>query len=104
MPWNRERSVLGRPKPFENFFSVRDCECQVHRGKGAWQLAARYSYADFNDADIVGGQATSYTLGLNWYWNPYARWQFNYINGNLLREPVGSGDYQIFGMRFMVDF
>lgn len=104
IPWNRERGVLGRVQPFENFFRVRDCNCLTQTGWGAWQVAMRYSYADFNDLDITGGDGEAMTLGLNWHWNPYARWQFNYIIGDIKREPIGSGDYEIFGMRFMVDF
>ena len=45
-----------------------------------------------------------FTFGLNWYWNAYARMQFNYINGRIDREPLGVGDYEIFGVRMMVDF
>ncbi len=104
MPWDRETGTLERVVPYENFFSVRDCDCNVRRGLGAWQIAARYSYADLNDQNITGGDGSSFTLGLNWLWNPYTRLQFNYIVGEIEREPLGSGDYQILGMRLMVDF
>ena len=104
MPWDRETGTLERVIPYENFFSVRDCDCNVRRGLGAWQIAARYSYADLNDQNIIGGDGSSFTLGLNWLWNPYTRLQFNYIVGEIEREPLGSGDYQILGMRLMVDF
>jgi phosphate-selective porin OprO/OprP len=104
MPWDRKTGTLARIKPFENFFSVRDCEGCVRRGLGAWQVAARYSSADFTNENIVGGETDALTLGLNWYWNPYARWQFNYIIGDIDRQAAGGGDYQIIGMRFMIDF
>ena len=104
IPWNRKTGTIGRVKPFENFFRVRDCNCNVQRGMGAWQIAARYSYADLNDLDIVGGDGEALTVGLNWHWNERARMQFNYIIGDIKREPIGSGDYEIFGVRFMVDF
>ncbi len=104
MPWNRQRGTLDRVVPFENFFMVRDCDCNTQRGWGAWQVAARYSHADLTDFDIVGGTGDAMTLGLNWYWNPFARMQFNYILGEIDRTPVGAGDYEIFGVRFMVDF
>lgn len=104
MPWDRRTGTLGRVVPFENFFLVRNGDGDIRRGGGAWQVAARYSYADLNDLDIVGGQASALTLGLNWYWNPFARMQFNYVLGDVKRDPIGSGDYEIFGMRFMVDF
>lgn len=104
IPWDRKTGQLGRMKPFENFFAVRDCDCNVRRGLGAWQVAVRYSYADFNDEDIIGGQASAWTFALNWHWNPYARMQFNWINGEINRAPLGSGDYDIIGVRWMVDF
>lgn len=108
MPWERKSGTLGRIKPFENFFLLRGCNDECIRGKGAWQVAARYSYADFNDEDIFGGVGEAVTLGLNWYWNPNARVQLNYIFGNIDDRNVGGtlygGDYQIFGTRFMIDF
>ena len=72
-----------------------------------WELgkyAARYSYLDLQDQDIIGGEGESFTLGINWYWNAYARMQFNYINGEIERLPLAEGNYEIFGARFMVDF
>jgi len=117
IPWSRSSGTISRIKPFENFFVVRDKDCNVQRGLGAWQVAARYSWADFNSVDIFGGDAQSLTLGLNWYWNPYARVQFNYIHGTLEDRIVAGGsaqssgvgpglggDYDILGVRFMVDF
>lgn len=103
-PWVRKTGTLGRVKPLENFFAVRDCDGDRGHGLGAWQIAARYSYADLQDEDIIGGKGESLTLGLNWWWNPNARVQLNYIAGEIEREPIGSGDYQIFGVRWMVDF
>ena len=103
-PWNRQTGTLGRVKPFENFFAVKDCDCETQRGWGAWQLATRWSYADLSDENIDGGVGESLTLGLNWWWNQNARMQFNYIHGEIDRPSVGSGNYDIIGMRFMVDF
>jgi phosphate-selective porin OprO/OprP len=103
IPWERNRGTLGRVKPFENFFMVRDCDCDTQRGWGAWQVAMRYSWADLTDFDVIGGEADSWTMGLNWLWNPYARMQFNYIMGEVINDE-GSGQYDIFGVRFMVDF
>ncbi|MFK7765975.1 MAG: OprO/OprP family phosphate-selective porin [Mariniblastus sp.] len=104
--WERKTGTLGRIKPIENFFLVRDCECNTQSGWGAWEVSGRYSHADLNDFDIRGGEADSYTFGLNWYWNPYARMQFNYIIGENENAPGvgGFGDYEIFGLRMMVDF
>ena len=104
MPWNRKNGTLARVKPFENFFLVRDCDCETQRGIGAWQVAARYSWGDLTDEEINGGEADAITLAVNWLWNPYARMQFNWIVGDVDRFPLGGGDYQIFGARLMVDF
>jgi len=47
---------------------------------GAWQIAARLSNIDLNDADITGGEADSLTLGLNWFATPSIRFSANYVN------------------------
>lgn len=61
-------------------------------GWGAWELAARWSTLDLNSAENVGvgttlygvrgGEETNYTLGLNWYWNPYFRLMLNYVHAD----------------------
>lgn len=108
-PWSRQSGTLGRIKPFENFFMVRDCDGNRIHGWGAWQVAARYSHGDFTDGGVFGGVGDSFSLGVNWWWNPYARMQFNYINGKISDRvvagaPATEGGYNIFGTRFMVDF
>jgi phosphate-selective porin OprO/OprP len=117
-PWNRQRGVLGRTKPNENFFIVRTKKGR-QRGWGAWQIAGRLSRGDFSDQGIDGGVGQSFTFGLNWWWNPYARWQFNYIYGGMSQrnttnsaggpggpQPIAttgtSGHYNIFGTRFSI--
>ena len=116
IPWDRKSGTLGRVKPFENFFLVDKCDGCKGRGMGAWQIAARYSYADFTNQDIFGGEGESFTLGVNWHWTPYSRMQFNYIygrvddadqdlnTGGFAGTGTVSGDYNILGARFMVDF
>ena len=116
MPWKRSRGIIDRIKPFENFFLVDTCCDGVQGGWGAWQIAYRWSYADFNDDNIQGGRGTSHTLGLNWYWNAYARMQFNAIYGEIDDAAINDGDntgnpadalsgnYTLLGARFMVDF
>jgi phosphate-selective porin OprO/OprP len=79
------------------------------RGWGAWQVAVRWSYADFNDQDIFGGIGESLTVGLNWYWTPNARMQLNWLHGTIdenaiTRDISLSGRYDIVGARFLVDF
>jgi len=103
MPWSRRSGTLGRPKPFRKLGKST--------GWGAWQVAARYSYADFSDEDVFGGQGQALTLGLNWLWNSHASVQLNYIRGEISdrQEVVGpttytEGDYGVLGLRFRVDF
>lgn len=50
-------------------------------GIGAWELATRYDKYDFTDARR-GGEADSWTLGLNWYLNNWSRVMFNYVRWN----------------------
>lgn len=108
LPWERESGTLGRVKPFENFFLVDTCDDGVAAGWGAWQVAARLSRGDLTDSDILGGIGNSFTAGVNWHWNPYARVQFNYIYGKIDEHaPVAgytSGTYNIFGVRWMIDY
>ncbi|MEO0529735.1 MAG: porin [Planctomycetota bacterium] len=111
IPWNRERGLIGRVVPFENFFLVNRKCCGVRSGMGAWQVALRWSYADFADRDIRGGDAEALTAAVNWYWTPYAKLQFNYLYGDIkdndLNAPTGApnfGDYHIVGTRFVIDY
>ena len=113
IPWNRKLGMQGRIQPYENFFCVRDCPGNRRNGLGAWQMAMRLSRADFNDRDIQGGIGESLSLALNWYWNAHTRLQFNYVLGQIDDRrttltngmtPTVSGDYQIMGTRFMIDF
>ena len=123
MPWNRSSGTLDRIKPLENFFLVDTSRDGIRGGWGAWQIAYRLSYADLNSDNILGGRGFTHTLGLNWYWNAYARLQFNAIYGEIddaaisegdntrdlvtgITDPttVQSGNFSILGMRVMVDF
>ena len=110
MPWNRSLGILGRVDPNRDFI-CSSTNCQ--RGPGAWQIATRFSYADFNDETIFGAIGKSATIALNWYWNSHTRLQFNYIFGRVedrQLDQIGngpvqvSGDYQILGTRLMIDF
>lgn len=48
-------------------------------GSGAWEIGARYSYLNLNDADITGGALDSYSLALSWYPLDRLRFSMNYI-------------------------
>ncbi len=47
--------------------------------KPAIELAARYSQANLNDRDILGGKINSYDLGLNYYPHDNIRFMANYV-------------------------
>ncbi|MGB3808727.1 MAG: porin [Parvibaculum sp.] len=72
---NREYKdgAFNRIKP-KNPFSLKNGTW------GAWEIATRYSTLDLNDENIVGGKETNYSVGLNWYPNPYLRLLVDYVH------------------------
>ena len=91
--YSQDKAVFDRTRPAENFFNGTG-------GFGAWEVAARYSKLDLNDALIAGGEMNNLTFGLNWYLNPNTRWTFNYV----LSDVKDLDNANIFQMRFYVDF
>lgn len=83
---------FGRVKPNKNFGK--------DKGLGAWEVALRYSDADFNDQDIMGGEQQDITLGLNWYLNPVTRVMLNNVFANI----NDFGKVNVFEVRFQIDF
>jgi phosphate-selective porin OprO/OprP len=81
-------------------------------GWGAWEVAARLSYVDLNDADAMPipgsgarpGKLTNSTLGLNWYWNAYAKLQFNWIHCWLDNATFGDSEADIYAARAQLEF
>lgn len=75
--YDRRMAICDRIVPINNFFwtGARDGgSC----GWGAWQVGARYNYANLNSGLINGGILNSLTLGVNWFLNPNLKFQFNY--------------------------
>lgn len=78
-------------------------------GRGAWELALRYSHTDLNyhagllgtaaPVDSVrGGEQNIFTLGVNWYLNPNLRVTFNFFDIDVDRlNPAGPGNLTPFG-------
>lgn len=99
IPWDRKSGTLGKMAPKKN----------LGPGGGAVQVGVRYSFADFNNKDILGGEGRSVAFGLNWWWNPNTRVQVNYIHGRIKNRTVSmvgaaTGSYDILGTRFMIFF
>lgn len=67
--------LFGRTRPGANF--------SPEGGKGAWELAVRFSSLDLNDGAIAGGKLTVVNVGLNGYLNPNTRWTWNVVRGDL---------------------
>lgn len=108
IPYNKKNGVFGRVKPSNPFDPWNG-------GWGAWELAARWSYLDLNDAfalggggslpgGVRGGRLTDVTLGVNWYFNDFTKFQFNYIHANLGHPVLGNSDADILAVRAQLDF
>ncbi len=91
--YDREFKRFSAVKPYEPFFRVHTCD-GICWGKGAWQVAARYSYVDFNNGAFNPGQENNYTLGLNWYLNQYCRMWFDYVHCDLSAHSPLSSPYR----------
>jgi phosphate-selective porin OprO/OprP len=71
-------------------------------GIGAWQVLARVDRADFNDSSLPGGEADTYTLGLNWWPTAHTRVMLNYVNFDLAGNQDDNGNH--IGLRVAVDW
>jgi len=89
--YSAANGAYGGVTPVENF-SPKDGTW------GAFEIAARISQMDLTESRytpsltaaaqpgvINGGRQTNYTIGINWIWNSYMLWKFNYIKTNIDR-------------------
>lgn len=95
-PYDRGSGTLGQVIPNHPFRPRAG-------GSGAWEVGARYSFLDLTDKGVKGGTMNLLTLGTNWYWNRYVRWQFNYIFAGI-DEGVSDGRLHVFQGRFQLMF
>lgn len=103
-PYDRKAGAIDRVKPFENFFRVRTANGGTARGLGAWEIAGRVSHITLNDEDYRGGKLTDFTAGLNWYVNPFLKWQFNWIHALATSPASVDSNTNIFSLRVQADF
>ena len=90
-PYRTDRGTFTRPHPKR---SIRE------RGKGAMEIAFRYSRIDLNDRGFDGGILNDWSAGFNWYPTYHTKLMLNAILADLKgAKPVG-----IFQMRLQVAF
>ncbi len=117
-------------KPFSEFFGLgsRKGIC----GWGAWEVAARWTYVDLQSNRIKAsnyaagtsftpgvanglltgpsasnpnpGTLNESTLGLNWYWNQWAKVQLNWIHCMLASQYHGQSQMDIYAIRYQCEF
>jgi len=68
-PYNKKNGLF-RPIPISRTV--------YQNGKGAWELAARYSDIDLTDGLVEGGDMQIASLGLNWWLTPFFSLGVNY--------------------------
>lgn len=88
--------------PNSNFFRVRT-DKGIETGRGAWEIAARYSNIDLISQNVNGGNLNEITLGLNWYYAVRCRLMFNYVHMFLDRDNIQSNADGL-GTRFQMAF
>lgn len=89
--------LTGETRPFKNgnFDRVKPLTTLGKDGLGAFELALRYDRLDLANTPVLGregNKSQSLTLGLNWYFNPYAKLMINWIRfdgDNTPLDPVG---------------
>lgn len=74
--------LTGEMRPYSKknglFRPVPISRTVYQNGKGAWELAARYSEADLVDGLVQGGESKIASLGVNWWLTPFFSLGLNY--------------------------
>lgn len=97
--YNRDAGVFGRIKPC----APVDFYCGQW---GAWEIAARWSYLNLNDAGLPGPgrRLTDTTIGLNWYVNDHTKFQCHWIHSQLADPTFGDSRADTLALRGQIDF
>lgn len=96
-PWDPKLARFNRVIPLKNL---------GEDGWGAWEVGVRYNTINLSNSGIDGGRLRDVTVGLNWYWNPNLKVQFNYdyTYRDLGPNAVAKGGIHAFGTRVAIDF
>jgi phosphate-selective porin OprO/OprP len=111
---------FDRVIPVENFYLVnRHDAAGPACGLGAWEIGISYDHVNAENGVLTqlddGGRLDSISAGLNWYLNPNAKIQWNYVFttgffGGAANAagthfgPLVDGSFHSFGMRMHFDF
>lgn len=127
-----KNGCFGRVVPYENFHLIRRKGAPPLRTLGAWQILYRYEVLDLNDPRLAtvnawpatsvppgtpgatgvgGGTVVDHTIGLNHFWNPNMKMQYNLLFADRTANaasPIGgaqTGGHTVgFGARMALDF
>jgi phosphate-selective porin OprO/OprP len=70
-------------------------------------MALRLSRVDLTDDNVIGGEESNLTIGLNWYLSSTMRMMANYVNVLEMDRPGSDFDgntMSLFQMRFQIEF
>jgi len=74
--------LTGEMRPYQKkngtFGSIPVSRGVYQNGKGAWEVSARWSTIDLDDAGLQGGEMDVASLGLTWWLTPYITASLNY--------------------------
>ncbi len=95
--------LTGERRPYSRStrtFTRLSPRAPVPKGRGAWELAARWDRIDLSDGAGPGGRQQSLTLALNWYLRSNLRVLTNYVSTNA----DGAGSVEHLGLLLNLDF
>jgi phosphate-selective porin OprO/OprP len=72
------RNTIG--SPYTPFWLTRGEDGEWLFGRGAWEVATRWSHLNLDNGPIQGGQTDAFEVGVNWYLNANFKVQFEYLH------------------------
>lgn len=93
--YNKMTGNLGKLIPKKPFKFAKNS------GPGAWELAARFTQSNANDALLTAGKYNRFTTALSWFPNASFRFELNYGAGRLFKSNLtGNTDFWQFRIQF----